>query len=131
MSFMLIAIAIDVAALAGGTSAFAQGATADKRVPRLRTRTATIGSCALVVAAVALDQWRGEGSLTDQARSGAARRSMCHGIEEIARVSATERSRGLHRRARLPDARRPHRSLAGPGRLRSRTLPGAAIALKS
>ncbi len=35
VSFMLIAIAIDVAALAGGTSAFAQGATADEKVPPL------------------------------------------------------------------------------------------------
>jgi hypothetical protein len=62
LSFMLIAIAIDVAALAGGSSAFAQSATADKKDPPLRTGW-TFAVATLVVAGVALDQWRGEGSL--------------------------------------------------------------------
>jgi hypothetical protein len=71
ISFMLIAIAIDVAALAG----------ADKKVPPLRTRW-PFAVATLVVAAVALDQWRGEGSLTD--RLEAARPTInVSGIEEI------------------------------------------------
>jgi hypothetical protein len=88
VSFMLIAIAIDVSALAGGTSTFAQGATADNNdlargteVPPLRARW-TIAVATLVVAAVALDQWRGEGSLTD--RLEAARPTInVAGIDEV------------------------------------------------
>ncbi len=81
VSFMLIAIAIDVAALAGGTSAFAQGATADEKVPPLHTGW-TVAVAILVVAAVALDQWRGDGSL--MARLEAARPTIkVPGIDEI------------------------------------------------
>ncbi len=81
VSFMSIVIAIDVAALAGGTSALAQGATADKKVPALRTRW-TFAVATLVVAAIALDQWRGDGSLTD--RLDAARPTInVPGIDEI------------------------------------------------
>ena len=81
VSFMVIAIAIDVAALARGTSAFAQGATAEKKVPPLPTRW-TFAVATLVVAAVALDQWRGEGSIRD--RLEAARPTIdVAGINEI------------------------------------------------
>ena len=81
MSFMLIAIAIDAVALAGGTSTFALRASVDKKVPPLRTRWA-FAVAALVVAAVALDQWRGDGSLSD--RLEAARPTInVPGIDEI------------------------------------------------
>ena len=77
VSFMLIAIAIDVAALAGGTAAWRRGT----EVPPLRTRW-TVAVAILVVAAVALDQWRGDGSLTD--RLEAARPTInVPGIDEI------------------------------------------------
>ena len=74
LSFMLIAIAIDVEAIVrgAGTLVPAEGGSKD---PPLRTwalRTwARVGVVVLVAAAVALDQWRGEGSL--RARLEAAR----------------------------------------------------------
>lgn len=81
VSFMLIAIAIDLDALADGSSAFAQSATADKKDAPLRTwpRVAVV---VLVAAAVTLDQWRGEGSV--RARLEAARPTIyVAGIEDI------------------------------------------------
>jgi hypothetical protein len=88
LSFMLIAIAIDVDAIVrrGGTSVPPAGRSEDRamgmggtKVPPLRTTGVAI---ALIVAAIALDQWRGEGSI--QTRLEAARPTIhVEGIEEI------------------------------------------------
>ena len=69
LTFMLIAIAIDVAALAGRSN------------PPLRTYPA-FAAIGLVVVAIAMDQWRGDGSLA--ARLEAARPTIdVAGIDEI------------------------------------------------
>ena len=87
ISFMLIAIAIDIDSIVrrGGTlvppvgrsSTSALRASADKKDRPLRT-----AALALIVAAIALDQWRGEGSIVE--RLEAARPTIhIEGIDEI------------------------------------------------
>lgn len=73
ISFMLIAIAVDVSRL----SAFALRASADKSADRVKS-----SAVVLIVAAVALDQWRGEGTIRE--RLEAARPTIdVEGIDEI------------------------------------------------
>jgi hypothetical protein len=79
MSFMLIAVAIDASALIARPFASADAAAADRKAVVLR---ATV--CAVLVAAVALDQWRGEGSIRDRLE---AARPTIH-VEGIADIAA-------------------------------------------
>ena len=86
ISFMAIAIAIDIDALLGAPGG-PEGpplrtASGGPEGPPPRTAPLRLAVCILVVVAVALDQWRGEGSIRD--RLEAARPTIrVEGIDEI------------------------------------------------
>ena len=105
MAFMLIAIAVDL--------------TLHAAIHALRSSRTLACYRAVVAPTVAL---RADGQRTRSRASDDSRRRH----RRDSRQPSAHRSRGLHRRARLPDARRPHRSLAGAGRLRARAVPGPA-----